>query len=78
MQVARDQCFSEEQLLSLSHPGKAEMIDGRVIIAVEGMEHGAISVELVARLSMHCDQTRVGMTFGVNTGFWTRSGNLLS
>jgi hypothetical protein len=43
MQVARDQCFSEEQLLSLSHPGKAEMIDGRVIIAVEGLRNRPLS-----------------------------------
>ncbi len=76
--LTRAENLTEEQLLSLPHIGKAEMIDGRLIVAPAGFEHGGVSMRLGSKLFNHVDAHRLGMVFDSSTGFWMRSGDLLS
>ncbi len=76
--LTRAENLTEEQLLSLPHIGKAEMIDGRLIVAPAGFEHGGVSMRLGSKLFNHVDANRLGMVFDSSTGFWMRSGDLLS
>ena len=70
--------WNEEQLLSMPHIGKAELIDGRFIVAPAGSEHGGISMWLGARLAIHVRQKKLGMVFDSSTGFWMNNEDLLS
>lgn len=75
---AKEITLTEEQLLTLPHIGKAEVIDGRMIVAPAGFEHGGIAMTLGAMLWAHVRGNHLGMVFDSSTGFWMRSGNLLS
>ena len=70
--------WSEEQLLSMPHIGKAELIDGRFIVAPAGSEHGGISALLGAYLLMHVRRHKLGIVFDSSTGFWMNNEDLLS
>jgi Uma2 family endonuclease len=76
--LTRSENLTEEQLLSMPRMGKAEMIDGRLIVAPAGSEHGGVSARLLARLWTHVEAHRAGLVFDSSTGFWMKSGNLLS
>lgn len=76
--LTRSENLTEEQLLSLPHIGKAEMIDGRLIVAPAGSEHGGVSMRLGSKLFNHIDGHLLGMVFDASTGFYMRSGDLLS
>ncbi|MGB7158835.1 MAG: Uma2 family endonuclease [Tepidisphaeraceae bacterium] len=76
--LTRSENLTEEQLLSLPHIGKAEMIDGRLIVAPAGYEHGGISSALLAALFMHVRDRKLGWVSDSSTGFYMRSGDLLS
>lgn len=70
--------LSEEQLLSLPHLGKTEMIDGRLIVAPAGFEHGGICGRFFGKVWQFVERERIGMVFDSSTGFYMKSGNLLS
>lgn len=76
--LTRSENLTESQLLSLPHIGKAEMIDGRLIVAPAGFEHGDIASTLLAALYSYVRQHRLGRVVDSSTGFWMRSGDLLS
>lgn len=76
--LTRSENLTEEQLLSLPHIGKAEMIDGRLIVAPAGSEHGGTSMQLGRLLLNYVDEHRLGWVFDSSTGFYMRSGDLLS
>ena len=76
--LARSENLTEEQLLSLPHIGKAEMIDGRLIVAPAGYEHGGVSSALLAALYTHVRARKLGWVTDSSTGFWMKSGDLLS
>ncbi len=76
--LTRSENLTEEQLLSLPHIGKAEMIDGRLIVAPAGSEHGGISSAILAPLFNFVRARKLGWVFDSSTGFWMRSGDLLS
>jgi Uma2 family endonuclease len=76
--LTRSENLTEAQLLSLPHIGKAEMIDGRLIVAPAGFEHGDIASTLLAALYSYVRQHRLGRVVDSSTGFWMRSGDLLS
>jgi Uma2 family endonuclease len=76
--IAAQAGLTEEQLLSLPHIGKAEMIDGRIIVSPAGYEHGGISMLLGSRLFLYAQSHRLGHVTDSSTGFWMKSGNLLS
>jgi Uma2 family endonuclease len=70
--------LSEEQLLSLPHLGKAELVDGRLIVSPAGSEHGALSLAMAVRLYAYVMERRLGRAFDSSTGFWMRGGTLRS
>jgi Uma2 family endonuclease len=76
--ITRSENLTEEQLLSLPHIGKAEMIDGRLIVAPAGYEHGGISSALLAALFIYVREHKLGWVSDSSTGFYMRSGDLLS
>ena len=76
--LTRSENLTEEQLLSLPHIGKAEMIDGRLIVAPAGSEHGGVSSAILAPLFSFVRAQRLGWVFDSSTGFYMRSGDLLS
>jgi Uma2 family endonuclease len=76
--ITRSENLTEEQLLSLPHIGKAEMIDGRLIVAPAGFEHGNVSSTLLAALKLFVDRDKLGLVVDSSTGFYMRSGDLLS
>src|SRR5438105_4409439 len=70
--------LTEEQLLSLPHIGKSEFINGRLIMAPAGFEHGDISAALLVELALHVRARRLGRVLDSSTGFRMKSGNVLS
>jgi Uma2 family endonuclease len=76
--ATRSENLTEEQLLSLPHIGKAEMIDGRLIVAPAGFEHGNVSSVLVTELLVFVRRQKLGLVLDSSTGFYMRSGDLLS
>jgi len=70
--------LTEEQLLSMPHLGKTEMIDGKLIVAPAGFEHGDVALALAGELRNHVRKHKLGRVVDSSTGFWMRSGNLLS
>src|SRR5215218_11314185 len=76
--LTRSENLTEAQLLSLPHIGKAEMIDGRLIVAPAGFEHGSVSSILLTELMLFVRRGKFGLVVDSSTGFYMRSGDLLS
>ena len=70
--------FTEDQLMALPHLGKAELIDGRIIMSPAGYRHGVVASRLLARLLMHVERYRQGLVSDSSTGFRMKGGNVLS
>jgi Uma2 family endonuclease len=76
--ISKGPIFSEQQLLSLPRLGKAELVDGRLIVTPAGSEHGGIGMWLGARMLAHVSARELGWIFDSSTGFWMTEGNLRS
>lgn len=75
---ARQRGFTEEQLMSLPHLGKAELIDGRIIMTPAGAEHGNLGMYLGGKMEAHVRERRLGRVFDSSTGFRMENGDVLS
>jgi Uma2 family endonuclease len=70
--------ISEDQLLSLPHIGKSELIDGRIIMSPAGYEHGVICSALHFELTKFVRPRKLGQVVDSSTGFVMVGGNVLS
>jgi Uma2 family endonuclease len=63
--------MTAEQLLQASVPNKrAELVRGRLVIREPaGWRHGAVAMNLAARLAQHVDLTGAGQLLAAETGF---------
>ncbi len=70
--------WTDEALMAFPHVGKTELINGKVIMAPTGAEHGDISSVLITELSIAIRPGRLGRVFDSSTGFRMSSGNVLA
>ena len=72
--------WTEDALLALpKQPGKCELINGELIqMAPAGFDHGDITCAVLAPLTTYVITNHLGRVVDGQTGFWMKSGNLLS
>jgi Uma2 family endonuclease len=70
---------TEEELLRAPRDGrKYELVDGEIRVSPAGSRHGAVSLQLAARLLAFVKDRRLGYVFDSSTGFRLPGGNVRS
>lgn len=72
--------WTEGELLALpKEDGKYELVDGELtLMPPASFNHGDVSLELGMQLRLYARKNKLGCVVGGQTGFWMKSGNLLS
>lgn len=71
--------WTDGELMALPDDGhKYELVDGELVMAPAGLEHGDISVSLVIVLGNYVRSRKMGRVLDSSTGFKMQNGNLLS
>ena len=72
--------WTETELLALpKEDGKYELVDGELtLMPPASFNHGDVSSELISQLRHFVQKNKLGKVVEGQTGFWMKSGNLLS
>ena len=72
--------WTERELMALpKDDGKYELVNGELtLMSPAGYEHGDVSAEIVCRLRPFVKKHKLGRVLDGQTGFWMKSGNVLS
>ena len=70
---------TEDDLLHMPRDGrKYELVDGEIRVSPAGSRHGAVSLQIAARLLAFVKEHRLGHVFDSSTGFRLPGGNVRS
>ena len=70
--------WTEQQLESLPHLGKVEIINGKIVMSPANFHHGFISSIILSRLLTYSLEHNIGMVVDSSTGFRLKNENVLS
>lgn len=77
--MATKSVHTEADLLAAPRDGqKYELVDGEIRVSPAGVRHGAIAMQLGARMVVFANERRLGQVLDSSTGFRLPSGNVRS